>query len=142
MTGKSPASIRGELLLVIAIVVVVALYVRWDAIPVFPDRHIAGFEETYGVNVGDPGPWFSAWALGDGQAYALIGIDPTGQTLAEGSARRVTGSPGRATAGQRGLSPWGNRSWFRTPWRSWERVGVAVLGLAIRLRPALGPRIG
>jgi hypothetical protein len=142
MTGKSVSRIRRELLLVVAIVVVVALYVRWEAIPVFPDHHVAGFEETYGVDVGDPGRWFSAWALGDGQAYALIGIDPTGQTLAEGireaGYRFARAGYGWATwavsLGQPELVPY-----------ALAIVGAvsvaAVLGLAIRLRPSLGPRV-
>jgi hypothetical protein len=133
---------RFEIVLVVLIVLTVALYVRWDAIPVLPDRHIAGFEETYGVNVGAPGPWFSAWALGDGQAYALIGIDPTGQTLAEeireAGYRFARAGYGWAvwavSLGQPELVPY-----------ALAIVGslslVALVALVIRLRPALGPRI-
>jgi hypothetical protein len=133
---------RFEIVLVVLIVLTVALYVRWDFIPVFPDRHIAGFEETYGVDVGDPGRWFSAWALGDGQAYALVGIDPTGQTLAEGireaGYRFARAGYGWATwvvsLGQPELVPY-----------ALAIVGAmsvaAVLGLAIRLRPSLGSRV-
>ncbi len=132
---------RLEITLVVLIVAVVAIYVRWDTIPAFPDRHIAGFEETYGVDVGDPGPWFSAWALGDGQAYALIGVDPTGEVLAAEIreagyrfARAGYGwtvwavSLGRAEAVPYALAVVGALS----------LAGVAIV--AIRLRPRLGPR--
>lgn len=73
---------RGAALLIL-IVIAFAFYLRWDAISASPDIHIERFEETYRVDVGEPGPWFSAWAMGDGQAYALIGIDPTGRALSE-----------------------------------------------------------
>lgn len=133
---------RLEIVLVVLIVLTVALYVRWDFIPVFPDRHVAGFEETYGVEVGDPGRWFSAWALGDGQAYALVGVDPTGQTLADGIreagyrfARAGYGWATWATSlGQPDLVPY-----------ALAIVGavsvLALLILAIRLRSVLGPRV-
>lgn len=132
---------RFEITLVVLIVAVVAIYMRWDAIPAFPDRHVAGFEETYGVDVGDPGPWFSAWSLGDGQAYALIGVDPTGEVLAAeireaGYRFARTGygwavwavSLGRAEAVPYALAAVGALS----------LAGVALI--AIRLRPRLGPR--
>ncbi len=133
---------RFEIALVVLIVLTVAFYVRWDAIPVFPDRHIASFEETYGVDVGEPGPWFSAWALGDGQAYALIGVDPTGQTLADGireaGYRFARAGYGWAvwavSLGQPELVPY-----------ALAIVGgvtvAAVMTLLIRLRPVLGSRV-
>jgi hypothetical protein len=142
MTGKSSSKILGELLVVIAILVVVVFYVRWGAIPDSPEHHVARFEETYGVDVGDPGRWFSAWSLGDGQAYALVGIDPTGQTLADGireaGYRFARAGYGWATwavsLGKPELVPY-----------ALAIVGalsvVAVLGVAIRLRPSLGPRV-
>lgn len=117
-----------EGLLVLAIVVIVAGFVRWDAIPAFPDRHVAGFEETYRVDVVDPGPWFSAWALGDGQAYALIGIvNPTGELR---SVKPATGSPGLDTAGLSGLSLWDvpRPSPTRQPW--WEGCPSPALRLS------------
>jgi hypothetical protein len=133
---------RFEIVLVVLIVLTVALYVRWDAIPVFGDRHIAGFEETYGVNVGAPGPWFSAWALGDGQAYALIGIDPTGETLAEG----IREAGYRFARAGYGWAVWGvSLGQAELVPYALAIVGavslMAVLALAIRLRPALGPRV-
>ncbi len=74
---------RAEILLAISIVLLCAFYARWSYIPSFPERAVTSSEEKYAYEVGDPGPWFSAWALGDGQAYAMIAVDPTGQHLAE-----------------------------------------------------------
>jgi hypothetical protein len=78
-----PREHRLEIILVALIVIVTAVSVRWAYIPSFPERHVAVSEEKYGYEVGDPGPWFSAWSLGDGQAYALIALDPSGKRLAE-----------------------------------------------------------
>ena len=35
-------------------------------------------ELRYDFDVGEPGPWFSDWSLGDGQAYVMIALDPSG----------------------------------------------------------------
>jgi hypothetical protein len=74
---------RLEIALVSVIFLVTAVYVRWTYIPSFFDRHVQVSEERFDFEVGEPGPWFSAWSLGDGQAYVLIALDPTGQKLAE-----------------------------------------------------------
>lgn len=132
---------RFEITLVVLIVAVVAIYVRWDAIPAFPDRHVAGFEDTYGVEVGDPGPWFSAWALGDGQAYALIGVDPTGESLAA----EIREAGYRFARAGYGWAVW-VVSLGRDEAVPYALAAVGVLSLvgvaivAIRLRPRLGPR--
>lgn len=138
MIGKH----RLEIALAVLIVVTVAVYVRWDAIPVFPDRHIAGFEETYGVDVGEPGPWLSAWALGDGQAYALIGVDPTGQTLAA----EIPEAGYRFARAGYGWAVWAvslGQSEF-VPYALGIVGGLtvaAVMAMVIRLRPVLGTRV-
>lgn len=72
---------RTEIALVLIIVVVMSAYVRFLYIPPFPDLQVAASEEKYHYDVGDPGPWFSAWSIGDGQAYALIALDPSGKKL-------------------------------------------------------------
>ncbi len=132
---------RLEVALVVLIVLTTAVFLRWNAIPTYWDRHIAGFEEEYRVEVGRPGPWFSAWSLGDGQAYAAIGIDPTGQTLAavvdETGYRFARAGYGWAvwatSLGQATLVPY-----------ALAVVGalalLAALAVAIRVRPSLGPR--
>lgn len=75
---------RVEIVLVVGVVALLAFLIRWEYKPAFYEQHVVSFEAEYGVEVGEPGPWFSAWALGDGQAYALIAIDSSGGELAEG----------------------------------------------------------
>lgn len=72
-----------EIVLAAAVVLLGALWVRAIYVPSFADRHVAASEERYHFDVGEPGEWFSAWSLGDGQAYVLIALDPTGQKLDE-----------------------------------------------------------
>ena len=132
---------RLEVLLVAVIVVICAFYVRWTYIPSFPDRHVAASEARFDFDVGDPGPWFSAWSLGDGQAYVLIAIDPTGEKLAEEVpeagyrfSRAAFGWLGWAlSVGQNSMIPY-----------SLLMVGLlSVIGLlaaAVSLRPRLGTR--
>ncbi len=74
---------RLEIAILIAIVALVALWARHSYIPTFHDRHVEVSEQKYNFDVGNPGPWFSAWSLGDGQAYVLIALDPTGGKLDE-----------------------------------------------------------
>lgn len=135
------ATSRRELILVCLVVAFLAIGVRGLYVPSFADRHVAVSEEKYGFDVGDPGPWFSAWSLGDGQAYVLIAIDPTGRKLAEEIpeagyryARAGYGWLGWGfSAGQSDLVPY-----------SLALVGaLSVMGalwIAIRVRPRLGPR--
>lgn len=132
---------RTEIILVAAIVVLIAFYARWEYKPFFFERHVNVFEERYGVEVGDPGPWFAAWALGDGQAYALIAADPSGKTMASGideaGYRFARAGHGWATwaasLGQNQLVPY-----------ALAGVGglatVGVMVVAIRKRLRLGPR--
>lgn len=44
--------------------------------------HVEVSEQKYEFEVGEPGKWFTAWSLGDGQAYAMIAADPSGELLA------------------------------------------------------------
>lgn len=132
---------RVEIVLVTAVVVVSAFYARWEYIPSFADRHVAVAEETYGFDVGEPGPWFSAWSLGDGQAYAMIAVDPTGDKLAENVSeagyRFARAGYGWLTwafaLGQTDLVPY-----------AFAVVGalslVGVVLVAIRIRPRVGAR--
>lgn len=108
---------RTEVLLVAAIVIMFAFYVRWEYRPFEFERHVNVFEDTYGVDVGEPGRWFSAWALGDGQAYALIATDPGGEPSRKESTRQATDSPGPGTAGRLGPSRWASLVSFPTRWR-------------------------
>lgn len=132
---------RLEILLVTAIVVLTAGFVRWQYIPTFAQRHVEVAEQKYGFEVGEPGEWFSAWSLGDGQAYAMIAVDPSGDLLATHVseagyrfARAGYGWAARAASlGQGRYVPYGLAV-----------VGaislLGVLILAIHMRPRLGPR--
>ncbi|HEY6635485.1 MAG TPA: hypothetical protein VI141_07715, partial [Acidimicrobiia bacterium] len=132
---------RLEVLLVAVIVIVCAFYVRWSYIPSFSDRHVAASEARFDFDVGEPGPWLSAWSLGDGQAYVLIAIDPTGEKLAAEVpeagyrfSRAAFGWLGWAlSVGQDALIPY-----------SLLIVGllsvVGLLAAAASLRPSLGTR--
>ncbi|MFP3881061.1 MAG: hypothetical protein ACLFWH_01940 [Actinomycetota bacterium] len=132
---------RLEIALVVLIVITAAFYLRWDVIPSFPERHVDAFEENYEVDVGDPGRWFSAWALGDGQAYALIGVDPTGRTLAQ----RIPEAGYRFARAGYGWAVWAVALGQPdvVPYVLAAVGALAVMGvvfLAIRLRDRLGPR--
>ena len=136
-----PRRYRLEIILVVAIVAVVAVYVRWAYIPSFSDRHVEISEEKYDFDVGEPGPWFSAWSLGDGQAYVLIALDPTGDKLAE----EIPEAGYRFARAGYGWAGWAasiGRADF-VPY-ALALVGavclVGVLALAVRMRPVLGPR--
>lgn len=78
-----PSRHRLEIILAAAVVVLGALWVRAIYVPPFADRQVTASEERYHFDVGEPGEWFSAWSLGDGQAYVLIALDPSGHKLDE-----------------------------------------------------------
>lgn len=130
-----------EILLVGTIVVVTAVFIRWEYIPTYADRHVDIAQQKYGFDMGDPGEWFSAWSLGDGQAYAMIAVDPSGQQLAG----HVSEAGYRFARAGYGWAVWaasfGQES--KVPY-ALAMVGavslVGVLALAVRERPALGPR--
>lgn len=136
-----PTSRRLEFGLILAVVVFTTLYMRADSIPQFSSQHIDVSETRYSYDVGDPGPWFSAWSLGDGQAYVLIAVDPTGKKLAaeipEAGYRFARAGYGWAgwvvSFGQPDLVPY-----------ALALVGllcvVGVFLVAVRMRPILGRR--
>jgi hypothetical protein len=133
---------RIEILLVAAIVLVTAVFVRWLYIPTWADRHVSIAEERYQFEVGDPGQWFSAWSLGDGATYVLIAIDPSGEQLAaeipEAGYRFARAGYGWAawllSFGQQEGVPY-----------SLALVGalsaVGTFAVAARMRPRLGPKV-
>ena len=59
------------------IVGLVALYARAEYIPAAPDRHVELAEARFDLDVGPVNRWFSAWSIGDGQAFAVIAADPS-----------------------------------------------------------------
>jgi hypothetical protein len=132
---------RLEIVLVAAIVLIAATFVRWNAIPSFADRHVQVAEERYSFEVGEPGPWFSAWSLGDGLVYVLIGIDPSGEHLAS-EILEVGYRFARAGYGWAGWAVSLGQERF-VPQALAIVGGLSVLGLlrvAVRMRPRLGPR--
>lgn len=128
-------------MLAAAVVAVVAFWARAVYVPPFADRHVAASEEKYHYDVGIPGEWFSAWSLGDGQAYVLIALDPTGDKLAE----EVEISAYRFTRAGYGWATWVfslGRARL-VPYALAVVGGLAVvanLAVAVRLRERLGPR--
>ena len=131
---------RLEVVVVSVIVLMTAFYVRAEYIPAFADQHLAEASETWDLPVSDVGAWFSAWTLGDGQAFAVIAADPLG--LEFGDHLRDPGYRYQragyswlvwaGSGGQPGLIPY-----------TMAAVGgLAVIGtlvLAISLRKRLGP---
>ena len=74
---------RLEIVLAGAIVVMGAFYARAVYIPTWADRHVEVASEKLNLEFGDPSRWFSAWSIGDGQAYAVIAADPSGVKLGQ-----------------------------------------------------------
>ncbi len=74
---------RLEITLVAIIVVLGAFYARAAYIPTWADRHVEVAAEKLNLDVGEPTKWFSAWSIGDGQAYAVIAADPSGVNLGQ-----------------------------------------------------------
>jgi len=109
--------------------------------PVDPATQIERVESTYNLELGDANPWFSAWALGDGQAYALIAADISGQKLADyvqettyRFARAGFGwMAGAFSLGREPLIPYGLAL-------AGALALVGVIVATVMLRPRLGPR--
>ncbi|MEX2251156.1 MAG: hypothetical protein WD895_03685 [Acidimicrobiia bacterium] len=131
---------RLEVVIVSAIVLLTAFYVRDEYIPPWAERNLELAEEKWDLPVSDVGPWFSAWTQGDGQAYAVIASDPLGLEL--GDELRDPGYRYQragyswlvwiGSGGQSGLIPYAMAA----------VGGLAVIGalvLAISLRKRLGP---
>ena len=75
---RSRISLRVEILAAALVVVVAAVLFRYAWLPVFWEDHLAAMSTKWGLPVTGVGRWFSAWTLGDGQAFALIAADPLG----------------------------------------------------------------
>jgi hypothetical protein len=130
---------RFEIVVVSLIVLATAFYVRAEYVPPWAERNLELAEEKWDLPVSDVDPWFSAWTLGDGQAYAVIASDPLG--LDFGDELRDPGYRYQragyswlvwaASVGQAGLIPYAMAA----------VGGLAVIGtliLAISLRERLG----
>lgn len=132
---------RLEIVLATAVVLLGALWVRAIYVPSFADRHVAASEDRYHFDVGEPGDWFSAWSLGDGQAYVLIALDPSGHKLDE----EVKISAYRFTRAGYGWAGWvfslGKAEAVPYALALVGALGlIANLVLAVMLRGRMGPR--
>jgi hypothetical protein len=131
---------RFEVVIVSIIVLMAAFYARAEYIPSFADEHLEVAADRWGLPVSDAGAWFSAWTLGDGQAFAVIAADPLGLEFGDdlkdpGYRYQRAGYAWLVwvgSAGQPGLIPYAMAA----------VGGLAVIGtliLAISLRKRHGP---
>jgi hypothetical protein len=133
---------RLEIVLVSAVVILGAFWARFEYIPPFPDRQVDVSEEKYSFDVGEPSQWFSAWSVGDGQAYVLIALDPSGRKLAE-EIPEAGYRFARSGYGWAGFVVSFGQDDF-VPQALAIVGGLAVLGVllaAISLRDRVGPRV-
>jgi hypothetical protein len=128
-----------EIALAVLITVAAAFYARAAYVPTWADRHVASAEERMALEVGEPPAWFSAWSLGDGQAFAVIAADPSGVRLSQ-----VVGEPAyRFSRAGFGWLAWAI-SMGREVWIPYSMAVVGALAvfantaLALRLRRRLG----
>lgn len=133
---------RLEVVLVSLIMIVGAFYARVEYIPPFAERHVELAEEKYDLDLADPNPWFSAWAIGDGQAFAVIAADPSGMKLSE-EIKEPAYRFSRAGFG------W-LAAFLSLGQERWIPYGMALAGvvslvgttvLAVVFRPRVGPRV-
>jgi hypothetical protein len=131
---------RLEILVVSVIVLLAAFYVRAEYIPPWAERNLAVAEEKWGLPVSGVSPWFSAWTLGDGQAYAAIAADPLALELGD----HLRGAGYRYQRAGYSWLTWvvsgGQR--VAIPYALAAVGALAVIGtlmLAISLRTRLGP---
>ncbi len=138
---KTAPSPRLEVWLVGIVLAAVALLYRYAWIPDSWQEVLHHAEVSGGLALGRVGRWFSAWAAGDGQAFAVIAADPLG--LDEGW--RLA-----EPAYRYGRAGFGWLAWVASLGQEeWVPYGLAIVGLATtvasfllaaRLRSHLGVR--
>jgi hypothetical protein len=130
---------RFEVVAISVIVLLTAFYVRAEYIPPWAGENLKIAEEKWDLPVSGVSAWFSAWTLGDGQAFAVIAADPLGLEFGDdlkdpGYRYQRAGYSWlvwAGSAGQPGLIPYAMAA----------VGGLAVIGtliLAISLRKRLG----
>lgn len=72
-----------EIVLAGLIMLTGAMFVRAEWIPPSAERHVEVAADLYDLDLAEPNRWLSAWSIGDGQAFAVIAADPTGEKLSE-----------------------------------------------------------
>lgn len=121
--------------------VVVALIYRYTWIHVSWQAPLERIHDVVGLPVQGVGRWFSAWAAGDGQTFAIMASDPLG--LDEGL--HITQPVYRYLRVGFAWLVW-MTSLGQEQWIPYAMATVGALGiigtflLAVRLRPALGLR--
>jgi hypothetical protein len=131
---------RREIWLVALLVVITAVWCRYVWIP-GPWREGLQFaDDVWRIPVTGVGKWFSAWTVGDGQAFAVIAADPLGLDQ---------GWELSQPAYRYSRAGFGWLAWVVSLGQSaWVPYGMAIVGtvsvvgafvLAVRLRPELGP---
>lgn len=130
-----------EIMLVSVIVLLFAFYARYEYIPNFGDQHVAVASERYNIDFGQPGPWFSAWSLGDGQAFAVIAADPTGGLLGVEVKEPVYRFARAGYGWLAGALIFGNTHLIPFALAAVGSASViALLLVAVKLRDRLGPK--
>ena len=72
---------RDELVLVSLILVIACVFAVTVWIPANWEAGLLRAESLWDIPVSGVGPWFSGWTFGDGQAFAVIAVDPLGADL-------------------------------------------------------------
>jgi hypothetical protein len=134
-------SVRREAVIVGVGALSLALLARYAWLPYAWEALLQDAATTWNLPVTEVGRWFSAWALGDGQAYAVIASDPLGLEM---------GSKLGQPAYRYGRAGFGWLAWVASlGQREWVPYGMAMVGmltlvalfvLAVKMRPVLGPR--
>lgn len=132
---------RLEIVLVSLIVVLGALYARAEYIPPHAERHVELAAEKYDIDLGEPNRWFSAWSVGDGQAFAVIAADPSGEKLSKEIKEPIYRFSRAGYGWLSAAMSLGRDAWI--PYGMALAGAVALAGnlwLAIYLRRSIGPR--
>ena len=133
---------RIEILLVALIVILGGFLARALYIPTWPERQVEVSANRLNLDIGEPSKWFSAWSIGDGQAYAVIAVDPSGAKLGEDVKEPAYRFSRAGYSWLAATITLGNDEWVP--------YGLAAIGLlslvgilivAISMRKRLGPKV-
>ncbi len=130
---------RREIWLVVVAVLAIATIYRYAWIPGPWQDGLLFAEDVWRLPVAQVGKWFSAWTIGDGQAFAVIAADPLGLDQ---------GWELSQPAFRYWRAGFGWLAWVASLGQDrWVPYGMAIVGaaaiaaaflLAVRLRPRLG----
>lgn len=132
---------RTEVIAATLIVVFGVFYTRAEWIPASAEMQVELAEERLGLDVAEPNRWFSAWSVGDGQAFAVIAADPTGEKLGEEIKEPIYRFSRAGYGWLAFVASAGQESWVPYGMAIVGAASVAgVLWLSIRLRDRIGWR--